>query len=147
MGMISLTQPDYCMPSVGQWIRWVTEWRAREGRVTLVNGPSMRVRFLGDADETVFPWGFIYFDGEWGDSTMQVIERPRGAVEMERRVDSGMMGVREAAAALGTTSKRVRALLRSGALEGERRDGQWVEVASASVKRRLNGKLGQSDMD
>lgn len=135
------------MPDVDQWIRWSTDWHVREGRVTMVAGPSMRVRFLGDAEDTVFPWGFVYMDGAWGDSSMQVIARPRGALEMERRVDAGMMGVREAAAALGTTPKRVRALLRSGALQGERRDGQWAEVASESVRRRLSGKRGQSDTD
>lgn len=130
------------LPDAGQWVRFSLEGRVRDGRVTLSKWPSLVVRFLGDAVETVFPWAFDYYPPRehfWGFEGFQAIAEPQGAAEMEARVDAGMMGVREVAAALGVSQKAVRNLLRSGKLEGHQESGKWTLVTTESVEARRRG--------
>lgn len=120
---------DYINPfAEGQWIRWTMLHTIKEGRVTSVCGPGMVVTWI-DGTEQVFPIveGYLppYASGE---HMMVVIPRPPRASSIERDRRKGVMSVPRAAASLGTTPKRVRAMLRAGQLDGIQRDGKWVSV-------------------
>lgn len=91
------------------------------------SGCSIVVRWLG-GDEQVFPNVECYLRPFADQARMEVITRPKEASRIEREVKRGVMSVHRAAASLGTTPKRVRAMLRSGQLQGERKDGKWVSV-------------------
>lgn len=111
---------------VGQWILWQTENSAKRGQVVLSEGPSIVVKWLG-GEEQVFPLVWPYTSSSSG-ARMSVIERPEEASRIERDESHGRMSVRRAASILGTTPKRVRAMLRDGQLRGVRSDGKWTEV-------------------
>lgn len=114
--------------SEGQWILWTTPHHAKRGRVLVVLGPSLVVRWL-DGEEQVFPVVEAYVGPlALGDARMEVIERPREAGRIEREQARGVMSVQRAASSLGTTPKRIRAMLRSGQLQGTQRDGKWIHV-------------------
>ena len=85
----------------------------------------MIVRWL-DGSEQVFP--VVEYAHRTHSSRMDRIERPREAGRIERDRKRGVMSVQRAASALGTTPKRVRAMLRAGQLKGHQRDGKWVSV-------------------
>lgn len=112
----------------GDWIRWSTPHQVKEGLVVRAAGPSLVVRWLG-GEEQVFPVieGYV---GPYalGDARMFRIERPREANRIERDTRRGHMSVARAAAILGTSPKRVRAMLRAGQLQGEQQEGKWVSV-------------------
>lgn len=110
----------------GEWIQWTTESHTKRGEVIRSSGPSIVVRWLGGEEQT-FP-----LVEPWLGSGMVVIARPKEASRIERESRRGHMSVARAAATLGTTPKRVRAMLRSGQLEGEQRDGKWVSVVLPS---------------
>ena len=112
---------------VGQWVQWSTFERVRRGEVIFSRGPSIIVRWL-DGEEQVFPLtehlsGALDFK-----ASMVVIQRPKEASRVEREARKGVMSVTRAASTLGTTPKRVRAMLRGGQLKGQQRDGKWVSV-------------------
>lgn len=107
--------------SEGQWVRWTTESQSKQGQVITIVGVSFIVRWL-DGSEQVFPVA------EYARASMEIIERPREASRIERDRRKGVMSISRAAATLGTTPKRVRAMLREGKLEGEQRDGKWISV-------------------
>lgn len=93
-----------------------------------VDGPSVVVRWLG-GDEQVFPVIEGYLPPmASGEYSMVAIPKPQRADRIERDQRRGRMSVIRASAILGTEPKRVRAMLRSGQLRGERRDGKWVSV-------------------
>lgn len=110
---------------IGQWILWTTAGSVKQGQVVLTKGCSMIVRWL-DGEEQVFP--VVEYAHRTHSSRIDVIERPREALRVERDSRRGVMSVQRAASALGTTPKRVRAMLRSGQLKGEQREGKWVSV-------------------
>lgn len=112
---------------VGQWIRWIpaTGERVFQGQVVKVSGPSAVVNWLGGEDQ-VFPVVEGYFP-PYG-TGIEVIAPPKGAIAIERAVHEGRMTVGRAAARLGTSRKRVRAMLRAGQLRGRQEAGRWVEV-------------------
>jgi hypothetical protein len=85
----------------------------------------MIVRWL-DGSEQVFP--VVEYAARTASSRMEVTQRPREASRIERDIKHGRMSVQRAASALGTTPKRVRAMLRAGQLHGSQREGKWVEV-------------------
>lgn len=112
----------------GQWIQWQTEFTAKRGEVIVSQGPSIVVRWLGGGEQ-VFPVVEGYVGPLAGrGARMEVIERPREASRIERERKRGHMSVARAAASLGTSPKRVRAMLRSGQLQGVNKDGKWVSV-------------------
>lgn len=113
------------IPPVGAWIRWITLEFGHEGQVIESSWPSMVVKWLGVDEPQVFPWAHPHFT-PLGD--MEVIPKPAQAAKIERQQASGVLGVAAAAAALGTTPKRVRQRLRDGTLKGIQRDGKWIEV-------------------
>jgi hypothetical protein len=120
---------DYMQPfSVGQWILWTTHHHAKRGQIQQVSGPSIVVRWL-DGEEQVFPIVEAYV-GPYalGDARMSVIERPKEATRIERERKRGVTSIAAAASVLGTTPKRIRAMLRGGQLEGVKKDGKWVSV-------------------
>lgn len=118
--------PDYYQPfHTGQWLLWTTHGQVKQGQVVMTEGPSMIVRWL-DGSEQVFP--VVEYAARTESSRMEVIQRPREASRIERDAKRGVMSVQRAASALGTTPKRVRAMLRSGQLQGEQRGGKWVSV-------------------
>lgn len=113
---------------VGEWIQWTTPHQVKRGEVILSKGVSLVVRWLG-GDEQVFPNIEVYTDRSiTRDSRMDRIERPKEASRIERERKRGVMSITRAAATLGVTPKRVRAMLRGGQLQGEQRDGKWVSV-------------------
>lgn len=114
---------------VGDWIQWSTPHQVKRGQVTVSKGCSIVVEWLGGEQQT-FPNVESYVAGHRisNDSRMGVIERPKEASRIARETKRGVMSVTRAAASLGTTPKRVRALLRSGELEGVQQDGKWVSV-------------------
>ncbi len=89
----------------------------------------MVVRWL-DGEEQVFPFIESYVPPRGGGphSRMEIIERPKEASRIERESRKGIMSVARAASTLGTTPKRIRAMLRSGQLSGEQKQGKWVSV-------------------
>lgn len=113
---------------VGQWIQWSTHDRVKRGEVITSQGPSIVVRWLG-GEEQVFPVVEGYVRGPYASSArMEHIERPKEASRIERETRKGVMSITRAAATLGTTPKRIRAMLRAGQLQGIRKDGKWVSV-------------------
>lgn len=113
----------------GEWIQWSTPHHVKRGEVIVSEGCSIVVRWLG-GDEQVFPNIEGYLDRSIArDSRMDLIERPKEASRIERETKRGVMSITRAAATLGVTPKRIRAMLRSGQLEGVRQDGKWVSVA------------------
>ncbi len=117
---------DYKQPfEVGQWILWTTVGQVKQGQVVHARGPSMIVRWL-DGTEQVFP--VVEYAHRTQSSRMEVTQRPREASRVERDRKRGVMSVQRAASALGTTPKRVRAMLRAGQLKGVRTDGKWTSV-------------------
>jgi hypothetical protein len=93
-------------------------------------GPSIEVEWLG-GDRQVFPVVEGYVRGEHNRlayDRMVTIERPKEASRIERETRKGVMSVQRAAASLGVTPKRVRAMLRSGQLQGNQKEGKWVSV-------------------
>jgi hypothetical protein len=120
---------DYMQPfNTGDWIQWSTHERVKRGEIVRVAGPSLVVRWL-DGEEQVFPVVEAYV-GPYalGDARMVVIERPKEASRIEREIKADRMGIARAASVLGTSPKRVRAMLRGGQLQGVRKDGKWVSV-------------------
>ena len=115
--------------SKGDWIQWSTEFAVKRGEVIFSRGPSIIVRWLGGAEQ-VFPVIEGYVAGPYAASSRMVhIPRPKEATRIERESRKGIMSVQRAAASLGTTPKRVRAMLRSGQLQGQQNDeGKWVSV-------------------
>lgn len=113
---------------VGQWIQWSTHDRVRRGEVILSKGPSIIVRWL-DGEEQVFPLT-EHLTGalDFVEASMVVIQRPKEASRIEREARKGVMSIARAASTLGTTPKRVRAMLRGGQLNGIQRNGKWVSV-------------------
>lgn len=111
---------------VDQWIQWRTDNLVKRGRVVESIGPSIVVEWMGGGRQ-VFPLVWPYLTQSI-DARMEVIERPREAAGIERDERRGVISVRRAASILGTTPKRVRAMLRDGQLEGERREGKWASV-------------------
>lgn len=112
---------------VGQWVQWSTFEKVRRGEVITSEGPSIVVRWL-DGEEQVFPMtehliGALDFEGN-----MTVIQRPREASRIARESSKGIMSIARAASTLGTTPKRVRAMLRAGQLQGVQHEGKWVSV-------------------
>jgi hypothetical protein len=83
------------------------------------------VRWL-DGSEQVFP--VVEYADRPHSSRMDVIERPKEASRIERDRKRGVMSVQRAASALGTSPKRVRAMLRAGQLQGSQQGGKWVSV-------------------
>src|SRR5690348_4195401 len=120
---------DYMQPfTEGQWIQWTTEHSVKRGEVVRTKGPSIVVRWL-DGEEQVFPVVEGYLAGPYASSSrMVVIERPKEASRIDRERKRGVMSVQRAASALGTTPKRIRAMLRSGQLKGAQTDGKWTSV-------------------
>lgn len=110
-------------PRVGQWVQWQTDSSVKRGEVIQVEDPSFVVRWL-DGEEQVFP----VIEYALAMSHWAPIQRPKEASRIERDRRKGVMSITRAAASLGTTPKRVRAMLRSGQLRGEQRDGRWVSV-------------------
>jgi len=112
----------------GDWLRWSTPTSVKEGEVILSKGPSMVVRWLS-GEEQVFPIYALYVQSHRGVGDRMVrIQRPKEASRIERDRAHGVMSVRRAAASLGVSPKRVRAMIRSGQLKGVQRDGKWVSV-------------------
>lgn len=111
----------------GQWIQWSTDHMVKRGEVTRSEGCSIVVRWLG-GEEQVFPLVWPYVDHAIIDARMVVIERPKEANRIERETRKGVMSVARAAATLGVSTKRVRAMLRSGQLEGTQKEGKWKTV-------------------
>lgn len=112
-------------PAEGDWVRWVSVEIQREGQVVRATWPSLVIEWLGVETPQVFPWGHRHF-GPGGD--MEIIPEPPKAARIAEQQALGSLGIDAAAAALGTTPKRVRQLLRDGKLEGERKGGRWVAV-------------------
>jgi hypothetical protein len=109
-------------------LRWSTPTSVKEGEVVHADGPSLVVRWLS-GEEQVFPIYDMYVRPHLGQgASMERIQRPKGASRIERDAARGVMSVRRAAASLGVSPKRVRAMLRSGQLRGQHRDGKWVSV-------------------
>jgi hypothetical protein len=112
----------------GDWIQWSTPDQVKRGQVVLASGPSIKVRWLGGEEQT-FPLIEMYVPPRsFGDARMMLIQRPKEASRVERDTRRGVTSIAVAAASLGTTPKRVRAMLRSGQLKGVQRDGKWVSV-------------------
>lgn len=111
---------------VGQWIQWQTEHSVKRGRVVESRGPSIIVEWLG-GERQVFPLVWPYLTQSI-DARMEVIQRPREASRIERDERSGVISVIRAAAILGTTPKRIRAMLRAGDLQGTQKEGKWTSV-------------------
>ena len=112
----------------GDWLRWTTHDIAKEGEVVRVDGPSLVVRWMS-GERQVFPIYEQYVPPRAaGEGRMVHIERPREASRIERDRRRGVMSVRRAAATLGVSPKRVRAMLRSGQLRGVQTDGKWTHV-------------------
>lgn len=112
----------------GQWILWSTPYHAKRGEVLEVAGPSIKVRWL-DGREQVFPVVEAYVGPlALGDARMEIIQRPKEASRIEREAKRGVTSITRAASILGTTPKRVRAMLRSGQLKGVQSDGKWISV-------------------
>lgn len=109
--------------SVGQWIQWQTDTSVKRGQIVELFEPSMVVRWL-DGEVQVFP----VIEYALAMSRLVVIERPKEAGRIERDRARGVMSLARAASTLGTTQKRVRAMLRSGQLRGEQQDGKWISV-------------------
>src|SRR6478735_3850335 len=111
---------------VGQWIQWSTDHNVKRGLVVVSIGPSIVVEWLG-GERQVFPIVEMYVGrSRPHDDRMVVIERPKEASRIERETRKGVMSVQRAAATLGVTPKRVRAMLRSGQLEGAQKEGKWI---------------------
>jgi hypothetical protein len=112
----------------GDWLRWSTPTSVKEGEVIAASGPSMVVRWLSGEEQT-FPIYDIYVQSHVGVGDRMVrIERPKEASRIERDRARGVMSVRRAAASLGVSPKRVRAMIRSGQLKGVQKEGKWVSV-------------------
>lgn len=109
----------------GQWLLWTTHGLVKRGQVVKTQGCSMIVRWL-DGSEQVFP--VVEYAHRTESSRLDVIQRPKEALRVERDVHRDVMSVSRAASILGTTPKRVRAMLRSGQLQGTQQDGKWVSV-------------------
>lgn len=115
--------------SVGHWIQWSTPHQVKRGEVIVSEGCSIVVRWLG-GEEQVFPNIEGYVDRSiTRDTRMELIERPKEANRIERERKRGVMSITRAAATLGVTPKRVRAMLRSGQLEGVQKEGKWMSVS------------------
>lgn len=108
---------------VGQWVQWQTDQTVKRGEVIHTEGCSLVVRWL-DGTEQVFPVIEYVLAG----ARLDIIERPKEASRIERDRRKGVMSIQRAAATLGTSPKRVRAMLRSGELSGVKREGKWVSV-------------------
>ncbi len=119
-----------------QWVRWTTLDFVREGRIVKEVGPSVVIHFLGFDRPQVFPMGIRDYLNAPAHAPyrMEYIPRPPKASEIERAPEGDMMPLSKAAAILGTTPKRVRALIRGGQLSGKQVDGRWVGVESSSVR-------------
>lgn len=112
----------------GEWIRWSTHDMLKEGQVVSAIGPSLVVRWLS-GEEQVFPIYEQYVPPRaLGEGRMVRIEKPKEASRIERDIKRGRMSVQRAASSLGTTPKRVRAMLRAGQLRGHQTDGKWTHV-------------------
>lgn len=112
---------------VGDWVRWTCFHTIKQGRVAEVEGPSLVVVWL-DGQKQVFPVVEGYVNAG-AHHRIEVIPRPPRAFSIERDAKQGRMSVQRAASVLGTTPKRVRAMLRAGQLEGSRNgDGKWDKV-------------------
>jgi hypothetical protein len=112
----------------------------RRGKVVSVDGFSMTVRWPGDDRDRVLPWAGYYIEVGW----LELVEAPPVEQQAGMRQEApGLLEVAQVAAMLGTTSKHVRAMLRSGKLEGERKEGKWLGVASPAVYAVLKSRAGR----
>lgn len=113
---------------VNQWIQWTTEGHVKRGQVVVSKGPSIVVEWLG-GERQVFPIVEQYVGrSRRSNHRMDVIQRPKEASRIKREERKGVMSVSRAAATLGITPKRVRAMLRAGQLEGTQKEGKWTSV-------------------
>jgi hypothetical protein len=110
----------------GDWVQWTHEHAVKRGQVVTSKGPSIIVRWL-DGEKQVFPIVWQYVRQSIADRMVR-IERPREALRIERDTRAGRMSIARAASTLGTTPKRVRAMLRAGQLKGKQIDGKWKSV-------------------
>jgi hypothetical protein len=101
----------------------------RRGRVVSVLGYSMTVRWQGSDVDSVLPWAGYYLEVGW----LTPVEAPQGESLDRPQEASGLLEVAQVAAMLGTTSKKIRAQLRSGKLTGHRKGGRWLGVESQAV--------------
>jgi hypothetical protein len=125
--------------TTGDWIQWSTPDHVKQGEVVVSSGPSIKVAWLGGG-EAVFPVveGYIagpYRSDHW---RIDIIPRPKGASRIKREQLNGRMSVARAAALLGIEQKRIRAMLRSGALRGEQTDGKWSAVNAEDVMSKVD---------
>lgn len=119
----------------GQYVRWTTTEHVYEGQVLDVQGQSVVIQWLGRDLPQVFPLSEQYFPPRG--TGLQVIDKPRSADRVERDRKAGKMSIKRAASLLGVEPKRIRAMLRSGSIRGERVDGKWAVVNGEDVMARL----------
>lgn len=123
--------PDFLALKPGDWVQVLTPNSLRTGEVLRRKGRSLLVHYQGFAQPTGIPDAEAYFSnpvpGEWA---MVKVERQHRLAAPT----SHTMSVRQAAARLGTDTKTIRRKLRSGELEGARKDGKWAGVYLATDK-------------
>src|SRR5689334_13355628 len=107
--------------TVGQWVQWTTEGHVKRGQVVVSKGESIVGYGLG-GERQGFP--VVKYIGA-AHSRTEGMQRPKEATRIEREQRKGVRSVQRAAASLGITPKRVRAMLRSGQLEGSQEEGKW----------------------
>jgi len=125
--------------SVGDWIQWSTPEHVKQGKVVVSLGPSIKVEWLGGGEQ-VFPIVEGYVRGPFASSSarIDIIQKPKGAARIEREVTVGRMSVARASALLGIEQKRIRGMLRSGALRGDQTDGKWTSVNAQDVMSKVD---------
>lgn len=134
----------------GGWIRMATPAWVRRGQIVRKKGRGLKVRWIGFDRDITIPdarWYVAQYKGGNRQEYIVSIDKPRAeskvtAAKRKRIIvqddafdDDTLISLEAAAGKLGVDKKRVRAMLRSGKLQGVQQGGRWVGVVDPRTTR------------
>lgn len=128
----------------GLRVRWLTPTFVKHGTIVKIKGRSMRVKFDGEARETVIPdarWWFVQGKAKDPENGLAVWNgETRGHTHLPpEAVEDDLMSTTEAVGRFGVTAKELRRWLRGGKVRGHQLQGTWL-VDGQSLERHLSDR-------
>jgi excisionase family DNA binding protein len=123
----------------GVRIRFKTTLFVRRGTITWIKKRSMKVRFDGFPQDTSIPdakWYWVQAKMGNMNEHMVAIDGTSSEPQEESLTDEDFITPAEAANIIGTDSKVVRRMIRSGVLPARRNGGRWILKRSDALAHR-----------
>lgn len=118
-------------------VRWMTPVFVKAGIIVAKRGRSLKVQFEGELRPTVIPNARWYHEAALRrdpENSLVVLTKEASNPSAQPRGDhSEVVWIEEAASLHGLPQKRLRVLLRSGKVKGDKSQGRWrVDLVSLS---------------